>query len=185
MTENRTSHRPAPCWCLVSRPTVEQHLASGSVYLIKARGTGCALPRRGTESRICARSPGSAQPSFSGRSRKTEPAVQGTGEWALRLRAQECVAWGPESEGPLCQGTNRDRSAFPLPLCPRRHLRWLSRHMGGGVVGMCRSTRGEAPGRQGLGPRLSGHTSCSSKMQALTCELTLTGELLLRKPQGC
>ena len=145
-------------------------LASGSVYLITARGTGCALPRRRTESRICARSPGSAQPSFSGRSRKTEPAVQGTGEWALRLRAQECVAWGPESEGPLCQGTHRDRSAFPLPLCPRRHLRWLSlglsRHMGGGAVGMCRSTRGEAPGRQGLGPRLSGHTSFLQQQNA-------------------
>ena len=101
-------------------------LASGSVYLITARGTGCALPRRRTESRICARSPGSAQPSFSGRSRKTEPAVQGTGEWALRLRAQECMAW--DTQRPLCLST----SSLPQETSEVAVTRAVQTHGGGG-----------------------------------------------------
>ena len=135
-------------------------LASGSVYSITARGTGCALPRRRTESRICARSPGSAQPSFSGRSRKTEPAVQGTGEWALRLRAQECMAW--DTQRPLCLST----SSLPQETSEVAVTRAVQTQGGGGAVGMCRSTRGEAPGRQGLGPRLSGHTSFLQQQNA-------------------
>lgn len=155
-------------------------LASGSVYSITARGTGCALPRRRTESRICARSPGSAQPSFSGRSRKTEPAVQGTGEWALRLRAQECMAW--DTQRPLCLST----SSLPQETSEVAVTRAVQTHGGGGrsVCVGAREERHRAGKAWALGCPVT-RPSCSSKMQALTCELTLKGELLLRKPQGC